>query len=331
MKMLKRITIWLVVLIALLLVMAYLLPRHYMVQRDVIINADGKTIYNMVCDFNNWDFWTPWSLQDDSTATDEIIGRCEAGAVYRWDGEDVGQGEMKILEIAEGALIKWDVGFEDNTYRMNMMMSFEKEGDGWLVTWTAEGDLGYNPLYRYYGLMIDSEVGADLERGLSNLKAFCELLPDYPGIEIVDLTSGNAVAVRDSLAMGDMQVFMEVYFPRLYMYALRNEATITGPPYSIYYSWDPEGKSFMEIGIPVADELPGEEEIIPSETPGGKAVTGAYYGPYEGMNTIYNALEKYMQVLKLEPRGMAWEVYITDPSQEPDTSKWETHVYFPIK
>ena len=29
--------------------------------------------------------------------------------------------------------------------------------------------------------------------------------------------------------------------------------------------------------------------------------------------------------------GPSWEVYVTDPGAEPDTSKWQTDIYFPVE
>lgn len=331
MKILKRIIIWLVVILALLIVVAYLLPGTYKVERSALIKGDGDMIYNMVCDYHNWDFWTPWSMKDDSTLVEEIIGTCELGAVHRWDGEKMGKGEMVITELVPGEKIMWDLKFDNFDRKMIIGMYFEPEGDDWVVTWTAEGELGYNPLYRYYGLMIDSELGGDYEKGLQSLAEFCEQLPDHPGISITELSPMPALSVKDSVSMAEMGPFMETYFPALYMYAIRKGGNPAGHPYSIYYNWDPAGKIFMEVGVPLAEAIEGEDNMMPATTPGGKAVKAVHYGPYEGLAESYGALEKYMTAMQLEPLGLAYEVYITDPTQEPDTSKWETHIYFPLK
>ncbi len=331
MKILKRIIIWILVLILLLIGVAYLLPGSYKIERSTLIKSDGEMIYSMVCDFHNWEHWTPWSFDDDTTAVEEIIGNCEVGSINRWDGEEMGKGEMKVTELIAGQKIMWDLGFEGFSQKMIINMYFEPEGDDWVVTWTAEGDLGYNPMYRYYGLLLDSDLGADFEKGLQQLKDFCESLPDYPGIEIVEVASMPSISVKDSVPAADLGVFMETYMPQLYMYALRQEASMEGHPYSVYYNWDPEGMVLVEIGLPLEESIEGEGVIMASMTPGGKAVKAAYYGPYEEMAIVYEALEKYITVMQLEAVGHAWEIYVTDPGSEPDSSKLETIVYFAIK
>jgi len=331
MKILKRIIIWLLVLIALLIGVAYLLPSSYHVERTTLMKADKTILFDMVCDFNNWELWTPWSASMDSTVVIENIGKCEIGAVHKWDGKEMGKGEMKVTKIVPLKMMEWELGFEGVSQKMIINMTIEKEGGERLVTWTADGELGYNPLYRYYGLMIDSDLGKDFETGLQNLKELCEKLPDYPGIRDMEIASFPAISVKDSVKAKEIGTFLETYLPMLYMYAIRQGATPKGPPYAIYYNWDPEGMILMEAGIPLAEAIEGEDNIMAVQTPGGKVVKATHFGPYEETAKVYNALEQYISVMKFEKAGPPWEVYVTDPSKEANPAKWETFVYFPVK
>ncbi|MEO6024084.1 MAG: SRPBCC family protein, partial [Burkholderiales bacterium] len=47
-------------------------------------------------------------------------------------------------------------------------------GSGTKISWSNEGDLGNNPINRYFGLMMHSWVGKDFEAGLANLKTLAE-------------------------------------------------------------------------------------------------------------------------------------------------------------
>lgn len=331
MKILKRIIIWLLVIVALLVLVAYLLPKTYHVERSTTIKANKDVIFSMACDFNNWDLWSPWSYTEDSTCIFENIGKCEAGAVHKWDGVEMGKGMMKITELIPGEKINWELTFEGYSHVMYIGMTFVPVEDGYAVNWSAEGDLGYNPLFRYYGLMIDSDLGPDYEKGLENLKTLCEKLPDYPGISIVDVKSGPAISIKDSVATADLGLFMETFMPTLYLYAVRMEAKMAYPPYSVYYNWDPEGKVLVEIGMPLQESIEGEGIIKASVTPGGKALTAVYNGPYEEMAVVYEALEQYMKVMNIEPVGHAWEGYLRGPATESDPANFQTIVYFAIK
>ena len=48
------------------------------------------------------------------------------------------------------------------------------EGSVTQVTWTMNGNMGTNPLFRWMALFGDKMVGADFEAGLANLKALAE-------------------------------------------------------------------------------------------------------------------------------------------------------------
>jgi effector-binding domain-containing protein len=56
-----------------------------------------------------------------------------------------------------------------------------------------------------------------------------------------------------------------------------------------------------------------------------------YYGPYSGIKNAYNSLQTYITDRNLEESGSAWEEYLSDPVTEPDTNKWQTNVYIPLK
>lgn len=71
-------------------------------------------------------------------------------------------------------MLKWEVEYEGVSEKTSYSMTFNKEGENMLVTWAIEGELGYNPLMRYFGLGIESVWGPELEQGLQNLKEVCE-------------------------------------------------------------------------------------------------------------------------------------------------------------
>jgi hypothetical protein len=56
-------------------------------------------------------------------------------------------------------------------------MTLAPDGDGVKVTWLDAGDLGMNPLFRWFGLFIEHMIGPDFEKGLANLKRVAEAAP----------------------------------------------------------------------------------------------------------------------------------------------------------
>lgn len=331
MKTLKKALIWILVILIILVIISYILPGSYRVERSIVINADKEIIFEQFCDFNNWDNWAPWSSDLDSTAEYEYIGSCEQGAVQRWEGEDIGNGEMIITKLIPYELMEYDLSFDNGKFQSVGLMSIEPENGEYKLTWVDEGDLGYNPVARYMGLLMDSYIGTDFEQGLTNLKELSEGMPDYPDIEIVEVESIPAIAIKDSATIQTMGEKMGEMFGELMNYMTRKKVEMTGQPYTIYHTWNPEGYTVVEAGIPVDRVVPSKGNVVFTKSPGGKAVKAIYFGSYEGIGTAHEAIEKYVKINKLEIIGPPWDIYITDPQNEPDPAKWETLVLYPIK
>ncbi len=63
----------------------------------------------------------------------------------------------------------------------------------------------------------------------------------------------------------------------------------------------------------------------------GAAVKGINVGSYENLADTHAQLKQYIKYKKFESNGPPWEVYLTGPYKEKDTSKWITDVYYPVK
>ena len=73
----------------------------------------------------------------------------------------------------------------------------------------------------------------------------------------------------------------------------------------------------MEAGIPLAEALEGEDVIMATMSPGGKVVKATHWGDYSAVGPVHDAINQYIKVMKLEFAGAPWEVYVTDPTEEP--------------
>ena len=104
--------------------------------------------------------------------------------------------------------------------------------------------------------------------------------------------------------------------------------TPAGPPYAAYYNMDMENLD-IEIGIPVARELPGRDRIQTSGIPGGQVATCLHRGPYDAIEPAYKALSEWVATEGLSVTGVAVEMYLNDPTRTaPD--QLETQILFPL-
>lgn len=147
--------------------------------------------------------------------------------------------------------------------------------------------------------------------------------------EIVNLEPKTALSIRDTCTFEELpQKFGELY-GEIADYAKNNSITFAGYPYGVYHSFSPE-KIDLEAGIPAAGELAGAGRIVSTRTYSGKAAKAVHIGPYEKLNEAWGVFAKEVDK-EYKPAGPCFEVYVTDPGEEPDSSKWITELYTPVE
>lgn len=172
MKVLKKIAIWLIVIVLVLGGIGLLLPKTYRVERSVVVKAEPHDVYAQVNTLKKWPEWTAWTMKKYPDMQIEFKGpEAGEGAEYYWTGKSTGKGNLKLTKSDPAKGVEYRLDFEDGKYVSDGSIFYEPAGAGEVkVTWVNSGDLGWNPVNRYFGLMMDRFMGPDFEEGLGNLK-----------------------------------------------------------------------------------------------------------------------------------------------------------------
>ncbi len=172
--MLKKIIIFLVALVVLLLVLAIFLPSNYKVERSTTINAPVEKVFIQVADLNNYLKWNPWSQMDKEAKNTITENSQRAGATWSWEGEVVGKGSLTIVKAEKYKSIETKIIFTSPRQDEGKgFWTFEDINGTTKVTWWMEGELNY-PIGRFMGLMMESMLGDNFEKGLASLKELTE-------------------------------------------------------------------------------------------------------------------------------------------------------------
>ena len=140
----------------------------------------------------------------------------------------------------------------------------------------------------------------------------------------------SVLGIRTHAKMQDLPSLMGSLFGEVFGYIAQRGQQPVGMPFSRYHSMDRESVD-MECGLPVSSAQDGTARIQASELPGGVVATVIHKGPYEGLPQTWSALFEWMGGQGLRPAGAPWEVYLTDPGAEPDSSQWRTQIFFPVQ
>lgn len=150
-------------------------------------------------------------------------------------------------------------------------------------------------------------------------------------VETLTLTPQPALTIRAQAAPAELEARMSQLMPRLIGYAMMNGIELAGPPFARYLARTAERVDF-EAGVPTRKRLPGDPAagIVAGELPAGPAIATVHRGAYERLPEAHAALARWARERGREPAGPAWEVFLTNPAQEPDSSRWRTKVFLPL-
>jgi effector-binding domain-containing protein len=107
------------------------------------------------------------------------------------------------------------------------------------------------------------------------------------------------------------------------------ELPLAGGPSGLFYTWDMENNvADMAAGIPIEGEADIEGYDLVQLS--GDALKIEYYGSHSGSAEAHSAMEDFMKENGLTINEVVFEEYITDPTTEPDTSRWLTNIYYMV-
>lgn len=339
--MLKSLLIGLVVLVALLGIVGFLLPDDRHVERSQVIEAPACTIYSQLIDFKRFNEWSPWAAIDPNTQYTYEGASEGPGAKMSWvsDDKNVGSGSQEIKSVDPYKEVKVFLDFGDQG-EANSFYQLTPEGDGTKVTWGFDTSFEGNIIGRYFGLFMDSMVGASFEDGLAKLKTVTEAMPQADWcdreIEVVDLESRWIVSAKGSSGPTPEEIgpALGTAYGKVMGFLGEHEIAPAGPPLAINEAWGEDGYRF-EAAMPIAGkpevEAAEAADVTIREVPATRAVRIVHRGSYDGLPSTYEALEAYVAAKGLEwPTSGTWEEYLSDPEGTPE-DQLLTHVFMPTE
>ena len=330
MKPLRIIAIIVLVLVALFFIVALFLPSKVHVERSMVMNCKSYKIFDEVNNLQNWTAWSPF--EDEDTSMKIIYEGPDSGvdAIMKWTSKMNGSGKLTIVESIPTTYIKAALDFMKSGTAQSEW-NFIESDTGTIVTWILDiGNLPY-PMGRYFGLAMPKMMNKTYDLGLTNLKNLCENLPEIEGIAINRINAQPVLYIRDSAEVNRIGLKMTEMYGELMKYMSDKKIEMAGPPYAAYYTWDPLKPYVFEAGIPVKTPVAGSGRIEAGEIASGKVLSAPFYGSYDKLGDIHIAIQKYLELKKMGYTGVPWEVYVTDPSTEPDTTKWLTLINYRLE
>lgn len=145
------------------------------------------------------------------------------------------------------------------------------------------------------------------------------------------------VAIRADVTMAGLEGLAH-RFGEVFGWLAQRGIAPAGAPFFRYNVIDMERTLNVEAGVPVPNPVDGDDQVLAGTLPAGRYATYLHVGPYDGLIGAVDTLLQWANAQGLEwdrstaGDGEHWgsrlETYHTDPSREPDASKWETELAF---
>ncbi len=136
-------------------------------------------------------------------------------------------------------------------------------------------------------------------------------------------------SVRDTVSRDDVTQALGSSFQAVKEALGKQRVEPDGSPFARWHAFGDQVD--IEAGLMVKTPILADGNVKPSDLPGGPAVMAVHAGPYEGLKATYDALEAWIAHSGRTANGGPWEIYLTDPSEEPDAGRWLTEVIWPLR
>jgi effector-binding domain-containing protein/uncharacterized protein YndB with AHSA1/START domain len=337
MKILKKIVTTLILAAILFAAIGFFLPRTAHVERTATIDAPPSSVFTVLNGFKQFGRWSPWADIDPNATTTLEGPPAGVGAKLSWAGNaEVGTGSQEILESVPYERLRLRLAFGDFPGDFTSSYTLAPEGSGTKLTWAFDADYGNSILGRYFGLLSDSMLGPDYEKGLARLKTFVEGLPkaDFAGLQF-ETTEATAqplllLAVRSANDPNAIGVALGVAYSRLSGHISAQGFSQIGPPIAIH-NGEQGGTLSLDAAIPVdRTDPPPADPIRAGSSYAGRVLKVVHTGDYAGLAAAREKVRAYLATAGLEQVGPLWEQYASDPGTTPP-AELITNIFVPIQ
>ena len=156
--------------------------------------------------------------------------------------------------------------------------------------------------------------------------------------DVIQRQAQPYIAIRAQVTMQTIGTVLPGLHPGVYAWLGERGIAPAGPPFWKYNVVDMDRGLEVEVGVPVAVAVDGDDQVLAGVLPPGRYATLRYTGHPDGLAGATAALFKWADERDLtwdaQPAadGEHWaarlEIYETDPAEEPDMTKWTTQLAF---
>lgn len=340
MKFLKYLLFLILILVIGAAIYVAVQPNDYQFNRSRLIKAPASMLYNTVNDYKSWPNFSPWTEKEPNATLTYGNKTKGVDGSYAWNGEILGEGNMKTTAIDQNKSIAQDINFVkpfEASSKINW--TFEPTPEGTKVTWAMTGKKDFmTKAFTAFMGSIEKTTGPDFERGLFKLDSISQEEMKIYSIKVEGVTEhigGYYLYNTSSCKINDLPNKIAQMMPKLNTYVKNNNIRTAGPPYVLYHKMDNEnGTAMFSCCIPtIAKVISSESDILTGELKPFSALQTTLRGNHTNLKEAWEKALAHLSKNEIEPikNGTMLESYVTDPNITPNPANYLTDLYIAVK
>lgn len=335
MKFLKIILYTLLGIMFIYLISNLFFSEKFKVFTSIEIDSSPYIVYDQINNFENWENWDPW-IETDTTIKMSISDITYSVGAYRiWNSENSGNGKMEIIDNDYIKQIDFKITIENNS---PFMATFYLESieNKVKVSWENSGELPF--LARIFGPVISKMMKGDHEKGLKNLKNYCESIPSKSSeVKIQEWDTQNIISIIDTCSSSNISQSLSEIYSKIFDYITTNDIRALEQPFVQYLSFPqkPVDNDWVILRAGAFLEVMVEDSFTNGmsfyQTLPQLTAQAAHFGDYRTIFDTHQKIKDFCQENNYSTIGRPYEIYITDPSQTPNPDEWQTRVIYEIE
>jgi hypothetical protein len=277
-------------------------------------SALERTLFND----DNWKKWWPHNTENDAK---DSLG---SGLIFN-------SYQYKIQGKKTSSIL-FDIN-KNNTVIHSSLNLFYDNNNTAILEWNGLLYTSNNPVKKLQDYFEAKRIEKDLKSILNELKTFFAKTENIYGSLIEEkLVEDSVLIFTDTISDGYPSTeFIYSMIGNLKKNMLANSVKETGYP-MLNVTTDDSIHYLVKVAIPVDKEMPATDHIAYKKMmkAGNILVTEVKGGPYI-INNAFKQMDTYVTDHERIPPAIPFLSLVTNRVQEPDTSKWITRIYYPVR
>ncbi|MGR3501074.1 SRPBCC family protein [Pseudaestuariivita sp.] len=157
-----------IAILAAIALIALLLPRKVVVTRSADVSLSPEEVIARVASTEGFQTFNPYCTTDPKLQITPFGPASGVGSGFRFEGKE-GKGTQTVTDVTATSVTHLiDLGAMGKPVQT---IEAKPIVGGARVTWSVASDMGFNPVFRIFGLFMDGMLGKTYELGLKNIKA----------------------------------------------------------------------------------------------------------------------------------------------------------------